>query len=221
MSSPDSMIWHACMFHISLDEFDFIEDTLLEYDIGGYLIGHESEPHSHYHMLFQSNNKVYNTFSKRLVEKYGLRGQAKKGKARQYGKIKLIKDLEKLKSYTIKDGNFRSNLQPGELESYFEQSFKKKDLRKHMDRCSEYLDSLDLHKSLIRWSQDPSFDDVTTRSYTPHFTLLKKEIINYNLKNDLRISRITINNQVLHWLKTSVNFQSDAQKIDLIHSFIF
>ena len=120
------MTWHAAVFHIQEDEFDFIEETLIEYDIGGYLIGHETDPFHHYHILMESNAKVYNTFSKRLIEKYGLRGKASKGKARQYGKIKNIKDLEKLKSYTVKDGNYRSNLSPEEVQAYFEKSYKKK-----------------------------------------------------------------------------------------------
>ena len=41
---------------------------------------------------------------KKLIEKYNLRGKAGKDQARQYGRISKIKDLEKLKSSTVKDG---------------------------------------------------------------------------------------------------------------------
>ena len=100
--------WIACMFHLKETEFDYLEDTLLNYDIAGYIIGFEAQPYPHFHLIFQSSDLNYNSFSKKIVEKYQLRGKAGKDLCRQYGRISKIKDLEKMKVYTLKDGGIRS-----------------------------------------------------------------------------------------------------------------
>lgn len=129
----------ACIFHIDQIHFDYLEETLKEYDIGHYLIGHEVEPYHHFHVLFQGTEKMYTLFSKRIIEKFKLRGQAKQGKPRQYGKLKLIDNIDKLMSYTVKDGNVRSNLPEETLEKIKEQSFRKDETKRLIQKV---LDSL-------------------------------------------------------------------------------
>lgn len=136
--------WIACMFHIHKEEFDSIESTLLDYDIQGYLIGFEETPYHHYHLLFQGTDTIYNAFSKRLIEKYNLRGSAKQGKSRQYGRISKIKDLEKLKSYTVKDGDIRTNLSQEEVTKIIEDSFKKDKVKTLIEEISASVIELSL-----------------------------------------------------------------------------
>ena len=118
------------MFHINRTEFDFIEDTLKRYDIGEYIIAFEkavvnTKTIEHFHIVFEGTIKIYNNFSKVLKEKYKLNGSAKKGQTRQYGKIKNIKDIEKLKSYTLKDGDFRTNMDDEVIHSLVQNSYQK------------------------------------------------------------------------------------------------
>lgn len=129
----------ACMFHIDALHFDYIEQTLKEYDIGHYLIGHEIEPYHHFHILFQGTDKIYTLFSKRIIEKFNLRGQAKSGKTRQYGKLKLIENIDKLMAYTVKDGNVRSNLPADTLAIIKEQSFKKDETKRLINKVIDEL----------------------------------------------------------------------------------
>lgn len=118
------------MFHIKRTEFDFIETTLKRYDIGEYIIAFEeaivnTKKIEHFHIVFQGTTKIYNNFSKILREKYKLNGSAKNGQTRQYGKVKNIKDIEKLKSYTLKDGDFRTNMDDEVIHSLVQNSYTK------------------------------------------------------------------------------------------------
>ena len=128
--SEEVMKWQAVCVHLPLDAFDIIEQSLTSgrYDICEYLIAHEHPPncYSHYHIAFEGTDKTYHAWSKYLFkDKYKLRGQAKGGKPRQYGKIRDIENLEKLLTYCVKDGNVRSNISSDRMERYFANSFKK------------------------------------------------------------------------------------------------
>lgn len=205
MTKPE-LKWIACMFHISVTEFDFIEECLKSYDIGGYMIGHELVPYEHYHILFQGTNKIYSAFSKRLVVRYKLRGRAKLDKPRQYGKISQIKDIEKLKSYTIKDGNYRSNLTQEELDSYFEKSYQKKDHHEIMDNIVIDLDQF--YQEIFNNNQGKFFADV-----------IKELLIRHCLKNELKISRPFINNTVTRYLSLTKKLSQD-DKVKYIFNYI-
>jgi hypothetical protein len=123
------MEYIAFMCHTTLEHFDYLEETLQEYNIGTYFIGYEAQPYEHYHFLVEMNNDDYVKFRKRVfIDKLKLRGQAKQGQPRQYGKINNIKDIEKMKSYTIKEGNYRTNLvSQDELSEILEKSFSKQE----------------------------------------------------------------------------------------------
>lgn len=198
--------WIACMFHISVTEFDFIEECLKSYDIGGYMIGSELVPYEHYHILFQGTDKIYSAFSKRLVVKYKLRGRATKDKPRQYGKLNQIKDIEKLKSYTIKDGNYRSNLSQEELDSYFMKSYKKKDNADTIDLIVQDLDSFAVE--IFHNTSQRYFADV-----------IKELIIRFCLKNDVKISRPFVNNTVTRYLAKTTKLTQD-EKVKYIFNYI-
>ena len=95
----------------------YLEQTLKEYDIGGYIIGHEMDPFSHYHVTVQMSDKDYHKFSARVFKKmYKLRGRAVPGHPRQYGKVKSIDNVERMKAYTLKAGSFVTNLCHDEIE---------------------------------------------------------------------------------------------------------
>lgn len=131
----------------SIDHFDYLEQTLLEYDIGLYIISHEiaegkhTETNgSHFHFLVQMKDEDYTKFRKRVfIDKLKLKGQARNGTSRQYGKVKQIENLDRLKAYTVKDNNFRTNLTPKEIETICSQSFKKEQELDLRDELMAYL----------------------------------------------------------------------------------
>lgn len=118
--------WMAFMAHIPIENADYIEATLKEYDIGGYIIGIEETPYHHFHFIVEMTENHYHNFSKRVFkDKFNLRGRATKGLPRQYGRVKEIQNLERLKAYTLKDGNFRTNMTEEQIQKYIDISFKK------------------------------------------------------------------------------------------------
>lgn len=135
--------WVGCMYHLSSSEFDVLEEILKEYDIGGYIIAHEVEPYPHFHLVFEElDENVYVNMNKKIVEKYKLRACSKKGIRKQYGKITSIKDIDKLKSYTVKDGNYRTNLSPEEMTKVLENSFKKQKKTEWLEKCIAHVESM-------------------------------------------------------------------------------
>jgi len=89
--------------------------------------------------MFQGDSKMYTNFSKKIVEKFKLRGKAKDGKSRQYGKVKEIDNVEKMAAYTLKDGNIRTNMSENDLEKYRSISYKKNQEKKLFSKILEKL----------------------------------------------------------------------------------
>jgi hypothetical protein len=131
----------ACYFTIPETEYDFLENTLLTYDIGHYLIGFEKTPDTkkkeHFHLLFEGTDQIYNAFSKRIIEEYKLRGKGRGNK--KYGRVGQIRDLEKLCSYTVKEGNYRGNFPEEDIQKWYDESFSKSEKQASRDLILEKL----------------------------------------------------------------------------------
>jgi len=155
LEEDQAMKWKMFMCHLPQDKISELEEELLKQEIGGYVICNELEPYSHYHFLVQMNNTEYHNYKQRVfIEKYKLRGRATKNQPRQYGQTaSKIRDIEKAKSYTIKmckntdlttgplNQILRTNLSSEEIESAYENSFKKKDLETQKKKIIEELES--------------------------------------------------------------------------------
>ena len=129
------------MFHASEEYFKQIEGWLLNYPVGEYVIAHETDPFSHYHILVQMEPEDYTKFRKRyFIDKLKLRGQAKKNLSRQYGKVSEIEDLSKMLSYTVKDENIISNMSDEAISDAIDNSFSKKKPKLLKDKLLKYLD---------------------------------------------------------------------------------
>ena len=135
----------ACFFTLELEEYDYLENTLISYiQDGKYCIAHESEPKSHFHFIFEGTETIYTNFSKKIIEKYDLRRKGRGGLIK-YGKVKEIRNLERMLTYTLKDGNYRSNMDKETLQVYFEKSFKKSLKDKTLNLVVEKLDEKIIH----------------------------------------------------------------------------
>ena len=121
--------------------FDDLEETLKEYDIGGYVIAYEKEPYKHFHFLVEMEERDYAAYRKRVfIDKWGLRGQARDGKPREYGKVRNIEDFDKMLSYTIKDEHFRTNLDQEQIDNALDKSFKKEKPKLLKEKMVKWID---------------------------------------------------------------------------------
>jgi len=146
------------LFMCALDAqwLDMLEKELTLYKgkIGNYVIAHEISTDgtheetkgSHFHFLVQMNKDSYHNYCKRVfIDKFKLRGRAVAGKPRQYGKMKGIRDLEKAKSYVVKDmtkdkKSIRTNMSDELIDEAFSKSFKKVEpVKKLYDELMNHL----------------------------------------------------------------------------------
>lgn len=127
----------AFFAHIPHCHIDEIINKLIADDyVDRYLIGLEVADSVGQHMhfvikyLYESDrDKWYHAFSKWFKGRYNLSGRAYKNKAKQYGKVKDIRDLEKMETYTVKDKNVRSNYSDEEIKLLISKSYEKEDLK--------------------------------------------------------------------------------------------
>ncbi len=141
-------------FYLALhfSKFEEIKEKLTKYiePTAQYLVvgekameTHQATNGEHFHFLVQMSQKAYTNFTKHFIMKYKLRGNAKNGIGRQYGKIKNIKDLERLHSYMLKDqdlGNpIYTNYENDEIDKWAEKSFKKKNKKTYLEEFSEKI----------------------------------------------------------------------------------
>ncbi len=187
------MNYIAFMGALDHSHFDYLEETLKEYDIGSYIIAHEVSTASHvetkghhFHFLVQMNDQDYTRFAKRVfIDKFKLRGRAVKGLPRQYGKINKIENLERMKSYTVKDGDVRTNLTDTEIERLLENSFQKEEKRKITDELLEILQEQfhNLEWFDVRYGINDSLDyEACSRNYSQ----ITRFIIKWYLDKDMR-----------------------------------
>lgn len=124
----------AFMAHIPHKHIDYIVNDLEEQqEIVTYLVGLETSvtvgEHLHFLCCVNSDSWYHKWSKKVFKDKFKLKGKAYKiggkGYPRQYGKLKEIKDLEKMGSYTVKDGNIRTNMSENEIENFVKKSHKK------------------------------------------------------------------------------------------------
>ena len=112
-----------------------------------YLLAAEgiTEEQQHFHGIIMCTRHDYDKIQRHFREKWKLCGQATKGKTRQYGRIRNIRDRNKVLTYTVKDRNvYTSETWDINLNPYIEASFKKiknngsqKDLREK--QLKDYL----------------------------------------------------------------------------------
>lgn len=175
---------------IKHEHYDYLETTLKEYDIGGYIIGaevsqgtHKETNGEHFHFLVEMTDTDYHKFSKRVFkDKYKLTGRATSGHPRQYGKVSKIEKLERMKAYTVKDGNFRTNLKDDEVKKITEISFKKEEKQTSREEIIADLNKVELKE----WFQeDYGINDyLNTREACSNYYMLSVAVIQSCIEND-------------------------------------
>lgn len=213
----------ACFFSLELTEFDFLESTLKKYDIGTYCIAHEAEPKSHFHLLFEGTPSVYTNFSKVIIEKYKLRRKGRGGVIK-YGKVKNIRNLERMLTYTLKDGNFRSNMDKNQLNEYFTKSFKKVLKNELIDNIVEHIDNYilsdvdsDGSPRCIHFASESTCWIANISDFSDN-TLLP-QLLDYLVENDIKHTYSQLENFKYQYIIRNTFFDKE-QKKEMIRAYI-
>lgn len=138
------------MAAIRFEHLQTIQKTLETYidASAGYVIAcetasrtHQDTSGQHMHFAVEMEDKQYDAFRKTvLVKQYNLRGQAKNGQPRQYGRIKDIRSETKFLAYTVKDKNIvYKNISLDVIQKALDDSYKKEDKKDFQTTLMEYL----------------------------------------------------------------------------------
>lgn len=226
------------MAHINKDNFEYLEETLLEYDIGHYIIAFEHKNYDHFHFYCQMTEIHYHRFAKRVFkDKFKLRGRAKDGLPRQYGKVKSVENHEKMLSYTLKDENYKTNMSQEQLNSAIQLSKEYNEINDTIELIQIHLEKVLKDKQHYQyvyelyWNSETGSDcqrrdrDHLPRGFDPHY--IRTVAIEYLIKHHQhsRISKSFLNKVYLNYLRSNhfkhMSEYSDFHQAEAIEAFIF
>ena len=169
---------------------------------------HKEFDGQHYHFCVKGmSDKQYDSFRKTiLVNKLHLRGQARQGNPRQYGRIKNIRDETKLLIYTTKDKNIYSeNIDLKTIQEYIQKSYPKVQPKDFVLDIMQFLSDQEVNY--------PLSDDVTSENGDPpQYLCIEKSILRYYIQNKINkpVSKSTLRSLTTRYLmyyrpNTSIN----------------
>lgn len=158
-SIPNPNTPHAFYLDVNWSEHKDHIIFLLEQYFDKYVVGFETTKDKvpHIHVLAETIPSQYQAFIAQAKRLYDLRGRATKGTRKQYGKVKIIKNLDNMVSYTIKSGNFHYRGYDQDYIQYrLDNSYEKNTLK---DKFQKIVEELTPHAHLYsaRVSEDLNY----------------------------------------------------------------
>lgn len=102
----------------------------------------------HFHGIVFMEDEEYDKVQRHFREVWKLNGTARNGKTKEYGRVRKIKNKNKMLSYTVKDGNVETSTNWDiDLEEYISASYKKPIETNKQLREKELRNEL-IHKSI-------------------------------------------------------------------------
>ena len=164
---------------------------------------HKETNGEHLQCIIDMEEVTYGNMNKAIIKEFRLRGQAKDGLGRQYGKITKdkINDIERACIYTTKEGNVISNIDREQIQEWYEKSFVKKRIF-HITKLVEYLDT-------FHYLQDPRefyFADMIDK--------IKEHTIQYYLDYKIELPRRNVlYDHIRYYLAHSDNVKNKLEII--------
>lgn len=192
-------------------------------DVSGRLImsmetssnSHTQTEGQHFHFFADMEETQYKNFStKYFVRHYKLKGKAK-DTARQYGKVKEIRDEDRMISYTLKSKDLNNiyfrNFDLKTIKQYMQESFVKESKKDFKTELMTYLCA-----NRDNFYPEGS-DDCLTYHERLNFREIEKYVIQYYINKEIQkpVSR----SQVKSWTTTFLMYYLNADIQD-IHFYI-
>lgn len=215
MTPPVYSAFFAAIQHKHIES---VQEILLEYgSCTKWLIAMEISPTAHQeiggqHMHFITNmtSSDYALFTKRVfIKQYNLRGRASKDMPRQYGKLKVIHDIDKMFAYTIKDNNIRTNFSVECLAEWKKHSYKKQE--------SQVLEEK-LHRAIHNAFVNNPDKATPQESLWDHLDMMQKFILEFYLNENVKVSRFAIRHAMQHYMTLHI---SKTKMHNIPHPFYY
>lgn len=141
---------------------------------------HKDTSGEHYHVMFIGNDIQYRKCITNLKKFYSLSGQARDGHARQYGKVRDLRDPFRMGAYILKQSMFQHTNFPSEIISRLEEaSFEKPTINSNSER-DEIMEYLDQHIDLDKPTE---VTQLINHSYYETPRQVKIAIIDYHVQH--------------------------------------
>lgn len=194
--------------------YNSFKEKLLKYNVGQYIVGkevaentHKETNGEHIHVCCQMSNEEYHKFAVTVLrQQMKLRGRAIAGFCRQYGKVKQVRSLEKMKAYTIKDDNIDTNIDENELNKLKEISYKK------INTVTEFW-------KIVDYVNDKMGGDIDEYGYDA-----RRYVIEYMIKNQEDVTKTPSKPMIDNVVKSYVMYKAnitDDQRINWITNFLY
>ena len=223
MSGLDYIAFFCAVRHTSENE-DYLVEMLKNYDIGSYMVVRETSPVAHkdtdgqhYHFLVQMSKDDWGRYRKRVfVDHFKLRGQAKDGLSRQYGKVNYLKDTERMAIYMCKDGLgavVSTTFTQEHLNAWYNQSFEKANDKTFKDKLVEYVS-----KHIDVSDIDKYVDDEWDRLRRVKSMIVKEVVHFYRVEGSQKMITKAglinfVNYYMVYHLQRSVQIGSDSSYV--------
>lgn len=181
------------------NQIDAVLKMLEEHNAVKYLIGlevcdtHERTNGEHMHFILHIDPKDYKNLKEKMRRTFNLAGKNNKQNKPYYGWMKKdIKDIEKLKSYTLKDKNIRfKGYTQEEIDKIIELSFEKTN---EINIYKECIKSINQQRPFISNRKDESSLYLDT-------TALEVFILKFHMERGVKVCKSKIKNISLSYLQ--------------------
>ncbi len=219
----------ACWFDGERSRFDDYESKIAVY-ADKYLVAFETtrdkKEKPHFHFLFEGTEADYTNFAASMLRCYKLKSVGKGNK--KYGKIKDIRTIEGMCSYTLKQGDYRTaGFTEEQVKEWYANSFDKKKPKDVSADIFEFLDkTIPKHSD---WSSDDYevLNDECTNTYFPkkssvnYFNKVCKKIIEYIIDEELQVGspKPYVNRHAYLWIQNTTKLPKKT-KISILCDLI-
>lgn len=204
--------------HVYLDVIKEIIFSKIETD-SNYIIAcetslttHKETNGEHIHLLIDATDLTWKQIREKITYRFpNLRSKAEKGKPRQIGKVKNIKDIETSTIYTLKENKYISNIDPEILLEYYRKSFMKKDPKKEI--YDEWLDYMnDIIYPIEERPKEVTLVGDYDVEYMEFINACKRRTIDFYVDNKYKLPTKTSYNCMI------LNFIAQYAKHDMKHN---
>ncbi len=147
----EESITHDCSTHafyadVPWEENEVAVQDLLAFYFDKFIVGYEYSTNKkipHIHVVAYGPTGQYNSYIAKIKKLYDLKGRSIKGSRKQYGKIRDIKDLDNMISYTVKSGNYHfKGYDPDYVQERASVAFEKPCFKSKFDQVKEQISAV-------------------------------------------------------------------------------